>query len=161
MNRIKLLSLTVGCLALLFATLGVPSLYASVLPAVNSSPGLGSTLLSAKTIDFHTATGDVATIAVPAFITKYQISSIAITNCSVMPILAAVGFFTGAGGTGTTLVTAGTITGASGATVILPMTLAGTVATTTFTGSSIFVRLTVANAAALTCDVGIVVIDWT
>lgn len=144
-----------------FLALAPLAVDALVIPAVNTSPGLGSTMLSAKSVDFHTATGDVATIAVPAFITKYQVSSIAITNCSATPLAATVGFFTGAGGTGTTLVTAATITGATGTTIIVPMTLAGTVATTALSGASLFVRLTVANVGALTCDVGIVVIDWT
>lgn len=129
---------------------------------VFTSPPRGqSMLLSVKALDFHTATGDVGTIIVPATIARYQISAISITNCSATPILAAVGFFTGAGGTGTTLVTAGTITGATSAVIILPMTLAGTAATTLLTATPLYVRLTVANTGALTCDVGIIVFDWT
>ena len=115
--------------------------------------------LTAYTADLHTATGDVATIAIPAWVTAYVITNIRVTNCSTTPVLAQVGLYTGAGATGTNLVAAGTITGASAASVVLPMTLAGTVATTRLTASSIFVRLTVANVAALTCDVNVNIQD--
>lgn len=105
------------------------------------------------------STGDQATIAMPSWVTAYVITNIRVTNCSVTPVLAQVALWTGAGGTGTNLVAAGTITGATSASVILPLTLAGTVATTRLTASSLFVRVTVANAVALTCDVNVNIQD--
>lgn len=118
-------------------------------------------VFQAKGVDLHTATGDVGTIAIPSSITRYQVVAVNITNCSVTPVLAAVGLFTGAGATGTTVVAATTITGATGSTIILNSTIAGTVATTMLTAASIFVNLSVANVAALTCDVGVRIQDWT
>lgn len=117
-----------------------------------------SRVLSAKSVNLS-ATGDQATIAIPPSITKYAVTAVWVTNCSVTPILAQVSMFTGAGGTGTTVVAAGTITGATSAPVILPQSLAGTVSATALTSSSLFVRVSVANVAALTCDVYTVIND--
>src|SRR5882672_5067203 len=114
--------------------------------------------LTARTVNFA-ATGDNATITVPAWVTAYVVTNIRVTNCSATPVLAQVGLWTAAGGTGTNLVAAGTVTGATSAAIILPMTLAGTVATTRLTAASLFVRITVANATALTCDVNVNIQD--
>jgi hypothetical protein len=126
--------------------------------AVNS-PAQSVHNLTARTADLHTATGDVATIAIPSWVTAYAVTNIRVTNCSTTPVLAQVALYTGAGATGTNLVAAGTITGATATSVILPMTLAGTAATTRLTASTIFVRVTVANVAILTCDVIISIED--
>src|ERR1700733_473686 len=151
------------------------------MPAVNTTPtGCGTTgwplvagspmqcalppgpqsIIQAKAVVLGSGTGDKATISVPTTITRYQIIGISTTNCSVTPILAAFGVWTGAGGTGTSVVAATTITGATGTTVILNSTLAGSVATTMLTAASLFVNVTVANAAALTCDIGVKIQDW-
>src|SRR5580692_8935664 len=116
-------------------------------PAVNS-PASGTGNLTANTVDLHTATGDVATIAIPSYVLAYQVTSFKLTNCSATPVLAAVGLFTGAGGTGTTIVAAATITGATSASVVLSPAITSSAR---LTSSSLFVRLTVANAATLTC----------
>lgn len=126
-------------------------------PAVNSPmPSLGA--LSALAVNMA-ATGDNGTIAIPSYVTAYAVTAVRVSNCSATPILAQIALWTGAGGTGTNVVAAGTITGATSAAVILPMTLAGTVATTRLTASSLFVRIAVANAAALTCDVNVSIQD--
>lgn len=114
----------------------------------------------AKGVVLGSGTGDKATIAIPASITRYQVIGVSITNCSVTPILAAFGVWTGANASGTNVVAAATITGATSSSVIINSTLAGTVATTMLTSSSMFVNVTVANAAALTCDIGIRIQDW-
>ena len=121
----------------------------------------GNNVYQAKGVVLGSGTGDKATITIPASITRYQVIGVSVTNCSVTPILAAFGIWTGAGATGTNIVAAATITGATSSTVILNSTLAGSVATTMLTAGSIFINVTVANAAALTCDIGIRIQDWT
>jgi hypothetical protein len=136
---------------------------AHALAATPTTPAVNSPLtdyghLTALAVNLG-ATGDQATIALPSWVTAYQILGISVTNCSTTPVLAQIAMFTGAGGIGTTIVAAGTITGATSAALILPQTLAGTVATTRLTAVSLFVRVTVANVAALTCDVNVRIQD--
>lgn len=127
-------------------------------PAVNSPlPTLGN--LKAGAVNLA-ATGDQGTIAIPSWVTSYQITAISVSNCSATPVLAQLAIYTGAGATGTNVVAAGTITGATSAPVVLPMTLAGTVATTLLSASTLFIRVTVANSGALTCDVRASILDW-
>lgn len=123
--------------------------------AVNS-PAQTLANLTARSVDLHTATGDVATIAIPSYVTAYQVASFKITNCSATPVLASLGLFTGAGATGTTVVTPATITGATAATVVLSQTIASSAR---LTSSSLFVNLSVANVAALTCDIKVNIDD--
>lgn len=123
--------------------------------AVNS-PASSTGNLTANAVDLKTATGDVATIPIPAYVTAYQVTSFKITNCSATPVLAQIGLFTGAGGTGITVVTAATITGATSASVVLSPAVTSSAR---LTASSLFVRLTVANAAVLTCDVKVNIDD--
>lgn len=116
----------------------------------------------AKGVPLNGATGDKSSITIPSQISRFQILAVTITNCSVTPVAASVGVFTGAGGTGTTIVTSATITGATSSSVILVSTLAGTSGTTLFSGlQSIFINTSVANAAALTCDFAIRLQDLT
>ncbi len=123
--------------------------------AVNSpAPTLNN--LTARTVDLHTATGDVATFTIPSYVTAYQVTAFKITNCSTTPILASLGLFTAASGGGTTVVTAATITGASAATVVLSQTIASTAR---LTAGTLFVNLGTANALALTCDMKVDIDD--
>lgn len=131
----------------------------SVSPLPSALAGQARTF-SAKTVNMA-ATGDQATIAIPASITKYQITGVNIANCSATPLLAQPALYTAAAASGTTLVAAAVITGATGTTVMLNSTLAGTVALTALTSASIFVNVSVANATALTCDVYVSVRDLT
>jgi hypothetical protein len=123
--------------------------------AVNS-PAQSLANLTARAVDLHTATGDVASFAIPSYVTAYQVSSFKITNCSTTPVLASLGLFTGAGATGTTVVTAATITGATAATVVLSQTIASSAR---LTAATLFVNLGVANVAALTCDMKVNIDD--
>lgn len=123
--------------------------------AVNS-PAQTLNNLTARAVDLHTATGDVATIAIPSYVTAYQVTALKIMNCSTTPVLASLGLFTGASATGTTVVTSATITGATSASVVLSATIASTAR---LTAASLFVNLSVANTAALTCDIKVDIDD--
>ncbi len=123
-------------------------------------PTGSNTIFQAKTVNLA-ATGDAATIAIPASITRYQIIGISVTNCSATPVLAQAALYTGAGATGTNLVAATVITGATGPTVVVALTLAGTVGLTMLTATPLYINVVVANATALTCDIGIRLQDWT
>lgn len=123
--------------------------------AVNS-PASSIGNLTARAVDLHTATGDVATIAIPSYVTAYQVTSFKVTNCSVTPILASIGLFTGANATGTTMVSAATITGATSTSVVLSQTVASSAR---ITSSQLFVNLGIANTAALTCDMKVGIED--
>lgn len=120
-----------------------------------------SNIYQVKAVVLGSGTGDKATIAIPASITRYQVLGVSITNCSTTPIAASVAMWTGASASGTNVVATATITGATSSSVIINSTLAGTVATTMLTSSSLFVNVTIANLAALTCDVGVRIQDWT
>jgi hypothetical protein len=122
-----------------------------------NSPAQSLANLTVYGVDLHTATGDVATIAIPSYVTAYQVTAFKVTNCSATPVLASIGLFTGAGGTGTTVVTSATITGATSASVVLSQAIASTAR---LTSSSLFVRLTVANVAVLTCDLKVSIEDF-
>lgn len=112
--------------------------------------------LTARTLDLHTATGDVGSIAIPAYVTAYQVTGFKITNCSATPVLASVGVWTGANGTGTQVVAPATITGATSSSVVLSSTIASSAR---LTAATIFINLAVANVAALTCDFHLVIDD--
>lgn len=105
--------------------------------------------LSAKIVTISTI-GDQGTIVVPSYITKYSVSSFVVTNCTATPILAQVAIWTAAGGTGTNVVGAATITAASSTSAIVPMTVTAT--NTALSAGTLFVRIAVANVAAITCD---------
>lgn len=133
--------------------------FATVMPAVNSSPGLGGAVLTTKAVNLGT-TGDQGTVAIPSWLALYQIESIRVSNCSAIPVLAQAAIYTASGGGGTNMVAATTITGATSAGVVLPLTLAGTSATTTFSAATLYVRVAVANTAPLTCDFQFQLSDW-
>jgi len=172
-------SLVLALLALLVLGIIAPAL--AQIPPVNTTPtGCGTTgwplvagspmqcapaldsagVYQAKAVVLGSGTGDKATIAIPATITRYQVVAVGITNCSTTPILAALGLWTGASASGTNIVAAATITGATSSSVIINSTIAGSVATTMLTAATIYINVTVANAAALTCDVGVRIQDW-
>lgn len=105
--------------------------------------------LYARSVNFA-ATGDQATISIPSWVTKYQVTAVKITNCSTTPILAQPSVFTAPAGGGNNIVAAATITAATSTAVVINSALA---TTNTQTSSSLTVRLSVANALAITCDV--------
>lgn len=144
----------IKALALLAALwLGAAPAYAQVVST--GSPVSGATVtLPVKGVTISTL-GDQGTVAIPSYISKYAVSSVVVTNCSGTPILAQVGFWTAAGGTGVNVVAASTITAASSASAMVLPTV--TAASTALTAASLFVRIAVANAAAVTCDFYVIV----
>jgi len=146
----KILISFLFCLAALTAFAAGPTTQ-----AVNS-PASTLNNLTVRAVDLHTATGDVATIAIPAYVTAYQVTSFKITNCSTTPGLAAFGMFTAASASGTTVVTAATITGATSAAVVLSQTIASSAR---LTAATLYINLSVANVAALTCDMKVNIDD--
>jgi hypothetical protein len=122
--------------------------------AVNS-PAQTLANLTARAVPIN-ATGDQASIVIPSYVTAYQVTAFKITNCTGTPVLATVGLFTGAGATGTTMSAAATITGATAASVVLSQTIASSAR---ITAGTLFVNIGVANVAAVTCDVKVVIED--
>lgn len=87
---------------------------------------------------------------------KYIVRRVIIYNCSTSlgaTSTATLGVFTGAGGTGTTIVTVAVIVGLTATTKKVDLTVALT--TDTLTAPSLFVRTGLAQGSAATCDVSI------
>lgn len=122
--------------------------------AVNTASQTTNNLTS-RTVSLA-ATGDATTIAIPSYVTAYQVTGFKITNCSTTPVLASVGLFTAASAGGTTVVTSATITTANAASVVISSTIAST---GRLTSATLFVNVSVANALALTCDFHVVIDD--
>ncbi len=122
--------------------------------AVNSpAPSLAN--LTAYAVPINSI-ADAATIAIPSYVTAYQVTVFKITNCSGTPVLGTVGLYTGAGATGTTVVTPTTITAASSSSVVLSQTIASSVR---LTAATLYIRVSVANTAAVTCDMKVAIED--
>lgn len=89
--------------------------------------------------------------------TRYIVRRAVINNCSGSlgaTSTATLGIFTGAGGTGTTVVNTAVIVGLTGTTKTVDLALALT--TDTLTASSLYVRVVTAQGSAATCDVSII-----
>lgn len=152
-----LLALATACPA--FAQVAVESVNGVAATQSNRALVLSeSMVLSSKGITIST-TGDQATIALPTGVSKFAITAFIVTNCSGTPLLAQVALYTAAGGTGTNAVAATTITAASSASAMVNATIA--TPNTALTSSSLFVRIVVANTAAVTCDMYVVVNNLT
>jgi hypothetical protein len=149
MKRLCIAALT--SLALL-----APALAAGPTTSAVNAPAQSLNNLTAYTVQLN-ATGDPATIAIPAYVTSYQVTAFKITACSATPILASVGLFSAAAGGGTTIVTAATITGATSASVVLSGTIASTA---TLTAATLYIHVAVANAASMTCTFKIDIEDF-
>lgn len=143
LNRIRL-----PVLALLIGAAGPTT------SAVNS-PAQSLNNLAAPTVSLA-ATGDAATIAIPSYVTAYQVTGFKVTNCSTIPVLATLGLFTAASAGGTTVATAAAITGATSASVVLSQTIASSAR---LTAATLYVNVSVANALALTCDLKVNIDD--
>jgi hypothetical protein len=122
--------------------------------AVNS-PAQSLNNLTARNVQLNSQT-DAATIAIPAYVTAYQVTAFKITNCSGTPILATVGLYTAASQGGTTVVTAATITGATAASVVLAQTIASSAR---LTAATLYINIGVANTASVTCDMKVDIED--
>ena len=83
----------------------------------------GNYRLAEQTSVSLNSTGDVTTLVAQAA-TKYIVRRIVLSNFSASAASANVGVFTGANATGTTIVADATISGATGATKFVDLTLA-------------------------------------
>lgn len=125
---------------------------AGTVPFARLPTGL-NVIMGAANIQIGGATGDAATISIPASITKYRINGVSVTNCASTPAGSPlVNMWTGAGGTGTQVaafssanltanttpatITNGTASGVNGA----------------LTSSSIIVNVQTAATGAVTCS---------
>lgn len=107
------------------------------------------------------STADQA-MAIPSHITKFIITQILVTNCSVSMTLAAGGFYPAASKGGTAIVASTQVyTTLSSSTINLSTTLATGILTTTFAISTIYFSLTTAQGSAATCDIYVIGIDLT
>lgn len=128
------------------------------LPALAYGPGDQRILGSLRAANFNVTTDQA--IAIPPQTTKWAPVGIWVTNCSGTMTLAVGGFYTAASKGGTALVAASQAYSAlSGATIILPTTLAANIATTTLTVSTVYLSLTTAAGSAATCDVYVLGVD--
>ena len=121
-----------------------------VFPSNAAIPGQAP-LCSIRGANFNVTTDQIC--ALPAAVTAWDLTSIEVTNCSASLTLAAGGVYTAASKGGTALVSAAqAYTGLTSSTVVLPLTLNGTAATTRLTISSVYLSLTTAQGSAATCD---------
>lgn len=109
-------------------------------------------------VNLNSAGSDNA-IALPPGVSKWAPSRLRIYDASTSlgASLATLGLYTGAGGTGTTLVTPALLTSLTSATTFLDMTLAVTSAYQTAT--TIYLRNVIAHGGAATCN-AVLYWDW-
>ena len=125
-----------------------------------TTPGRQRVLGSLRGANMN-STADQA-IAILSTVTKFTVTAILVTNASTSLTLAAGGIYPAASKGGTALVAAGQLYSAlTGATIILPATLVGTVAATLYTVSQLFLSLTTGQGSAATADVYVIGIDLT
>lgn len=98
------------------------------------------------------AAGTDNSIIVPAGVGKWRPTKLTITDASITlaASIATLGLFTGAGGTGTTLVTAALLTTLTGATKCFDMTLLAAASNDYLTSNTIFLRNVIAHGSAAT-----------
>ena len=140
---------------LLTALLAFPTLAAGPTTQAVNSPASSLGNLTAYSVQIN-AIADAATIAIPSYVTAYQVTAFKITNCSGTPILGSVGLYTAASAGGTAVVTPATITGATASSVVLSQTIASSAR---ITAATLYIRVAVANAASLTCDMKVAIED--
>jgi hypothetical protein len=101
-------------------------------------------------------------IVIPAQITKFVISGVYVTNCSVSMSTAAGGIYTAAAKGGTAVVAASTTYASlTTATVMQNVALTAAAGNTAWTVSSLFFSLTTAHGSAGTCDIFVLGLDLT
>lgn len=117
----------------------------------NTAANTNRVLCSIRAANFNTTTDQLCTI--PAGVTAWVPTSILVTNCSGTFTLAAGGVYPATSKGGTALVAAGQVyTALTGATVVLGLTLAATIATTRQTTNSLYLSLTTGTGGTATCD---------
>lgn len=150
---LKKLSVALLCVALALSPVRAAG------PTVNAvnSPQSALTNLTARAVSLG-STGDQGSIAIPSYVTAYQVTKFLVTNCSTTPVLAQVGLFTAASAGGIAVSASAIITGATSISVVLSQTIASSAR---LTASTLFVNVAVANVAALTCDLKVSIEDLT
>lgn len=117
-------------------------------------------LCTIRSANMNTTTDQQCLIA--PTITTWALTSILITNCSASLTTAAGGIYPTTAKGGTAIVAAvQAYTALSASTVVLSLTLAGTIATTRSTLSSVYLSLTLGQGSAATCDLYVIGIDLT
>lgn len=136
------------------------ALTTGTLPNARLPTGVPGVITSLRSANFN-STADQA-IAIPARITAFQITSIVVTNCSANLTTAAGGVYPTTSKGGTPIVAAIQVyTALTGATVLLPLTVAATPLATRYTVANIYLSLTTGQGTAATCDVFILGSDLT
>lgn len=126
----------------------------------NTATNTNRVLCSIRAANFNTTADQLCTI--PAGVTAWVPTSILVTNCSGTFTLAAGGVYPATSKGGTALVAAGQVyTALTGATVVLGLTLAATIATTRQTTNSLYLSLTTGTGGTATCDVYVIGNDLT
>jgi hypothetical protein len=118
---------------------------------VDAIPVLGF----AKGVRTDVAATDAAEIDIPvALASGFIIDSVHVYNASGNVATATLGVFTGAGGTGVTIVADAALTGVSGPTIVSARTVAATAVTPIVRADRVFVRIgTASGVAGATIDV--------
>lgn len=141
------------------ATLGIGSGLASAGGNIITSGGQ-RVLCSIRSANFNIVTDQAC--AIPAAVTAWAPTAIWATNCSANLTTAAGGVYPTTAKGGTPLVAAVQVyTALTGATVILPLTLAANIATTRFAVNTVYLSLTLGQGTAATCDFYVVGLDLT
>ena len=103
----------------------------------------------AKGVLTDSAATDAAIIDIPVPPAQgFIVDSVVVYNASGNLATATLGVFTGAGGTGATIVADAALTGHTGATVVTQRTVAATAVTPRVTGDRLFVRIGTASGVA-------------
>ena len=124
------------------------------MPLVDTVP-----CLFAKAVLTSTATSDAAVIQVPQVGRGYTVRRVTVYNAQGgSSATATLGVFTGAGGTGATIVADAALTGVTGPTVVSDRTVAATGVTPVVTSPLLYVRIgTASGVAGTTVDVAVVI----
>lgn len=105
-----------------------------------------------KTIATATASTDAAEIDIP--VQSFRVTHVTFYNASGNNALATVGVFTGAGGTGATIVANAALTTHTASTVVTEATVAATALTPRVTADKLYIRVgTASGVAGSTIDV--------
>ena len=115
--------------------------------------GSGHLLGRLASANMNTTSDQAITIVAP----KYIIRRITVTNTSTSLTVAAGGFYTGAGKTGTTIVSAAQVyTGLTGTTKFSDLVLTAGIGTDVLTAGTIYFALTTAQGSAAIADIYLV-----
>lgn len=138
---------------------GTAAVTAVAMTALPAPADMQRVLGSLRGANFNVTTDQ--TITIPATITKFQITGVLVLNASTSLTLAAGGVYPAAAKGGTPIVAAVQVYSAlTAANIILPLTLAGTVAATPYTGN-LFLSLTTGQGSVATADVYVIGVDLT